>query len=233
MRTLTILSGEREHSDPWHSLPDTSARLAEVLAESFGPVLDVRVVGTTEDVGAAIAGSDLVVINTSGDLAVAPAESRAIVDALETHSRGGGGVVALHCASLAFRDDPRWRELLGGRWVPGVTMHPQIGLALVQVTDLAGAVDPSSSDFLLYDERYTALETSEDVDVVAVHTEDGLRHPLVWCRAATDDRGPVAYDALGHGVESFDSPEHRSLIVSLVRWALDGASARALSSAVI
>lgn len=219
MESIVIVSGEQEHSDPWHALPETSARVAEVLS----PLGSVRVVNTSaENLSEAIASADVVVVNVSGDLATEPADSASVVDALESHSAKGKGIVALHSSSLAFSDDPRWEAILGGRWVPGTTMHPQIGHAVVQATAEGRDAVTDFADFVLYDERYTALETRPDARILAVHTEDGLTHPLVWRRDAANGRGRVAYDALGHGVESFDSAAHRRLLTGLVVWACDG-----------
>ncbi|WP_382308220.1 ThuA domain-containing protein [Herbiconiux sp. UC225_62] len=215
MRSIVVVSGEQEHSDPWHGLAGTSAVVAEVLS----PLGAVRTVGTgATELAEAITSADVVVLNVSGDLAADPADSSPVVDLLEAHLAEGKGILALHSSSLAFSDDPRWSDLLGGRWEPGVTMHPQIGHALVQATDEGRDLLAGFDDFVLYDERYTALETRPGGRVLAEHTEDGLTHPLVWTREGADDRGRVAYDALGHGVESYDSAEHRRLLAELLDW---------------
>jgi type 1 glutamine amidotransferase len=215
VRSIVVVSGRQEHSDPWHGLAETSAAVAGVLS----PLGSVRTVATgDEQLAGAIAAADVVVLNVSGDLDADPAGSRAVVDLLDAHLAAGKGILALHSSSLAFSDDSRWPDMLGGRWVPGVTMHPQIGHALVQATDEGREALEGFDDFVLYDERYTALETRADDRILAVHTEDGLTHPLVWTREGADDRGRVAYDALGHGVESFDSAEHRRLLGRLLDW---------------
>jgi type 1 glutamine amidotransferase len=215
VRSIVVVSGEQEHTDPWHGLAGTSAAVAEVLS----PRAAVRTVGTADaELADAMISADVLVLNVSGDLATDPTDSRAIVDLLVAHLAAGKGILALHSSSLAFSDDPRWLDLLGGRWVPGVTMHPQIGHALVQATDEGHDELDGFDDFVLYDERYTALETRPDDRILAVHTEDGLTHPLIWTRERTDRRGRVAYDALGHGVESFDSAEHRRLLAQLLDW---------------
>jgi len=204
-RVAVVVTGVGVHSDPWHGLDATSAAASALLAPRF----EVRAI-TTDDV-AQLADADLVVLNVSGDLAEPPADSRAIVDALLAVHAAGTPILALHSTSLAFRDDARFAELLGGRWVPGVTMHPQIGVAVVQPADAATA-----SAFEAYDERYTALERRDDTELLAFHTEDGLTHPLVWVRDRADGRGAVAYDALGHGVESYLADGHAQLFGSLV-----------------
>jgi type 1 glutamine amidotransferase len=237
--SVVVLTGDGEHSDPWHALPEISARVAEVLVEQLalrtGSAPSIRLASTAAGPAGAFDGADVVLLAVSADLAEEPADSTAWVDALDAHSTAGGGIVALHSAALAFRGDARWASLLGGRWVPGITMHPQIGHALVQTTDAGSTAGAPAADFVLYDERYTGLETAGHVEVLALHTEDGQTHPLVWRvdasgaegrdargavgRVARGSAGRVVYDALGHGVESFDSPEHRALLGALVAWA--------------
>ncbi len=205
-RVAVVVTGVGVHSDPWHGLEATSAAASALLAPDFA-VRDI----TTDDLDQ-LEGADLVVLNVSGDLATPLADSRAFVDALLAVHASGTPILALHSSSLAFRDDDRFAELLGGRWVPGVTMHPQIGVALVQPAE--GAFGASA--FEVYDERYTALERRDDTELLALHTEDGLTHPLVWVRDAQDGRGAVAYDALGHGVESYLAEGHARLFRALV-----------------
>ncbi len=96
-------------------------------------------------------------------------------------------------------------------------MHPQIGTSLIQAAPHAH--NPLTfDDFTVYDERYTHLETSTQAQILAIHTEDGMTHPLIWANNAHKNYGRVAYDALGHGVESYDSPAHQQVFLSLVRW---------------
>ncbi|MBT2484407.1 MULTISPECIES: ThuA domain-containing protein [unclassified Microbacterium] len=204
-RRVVIVSGADGHADPWHALDATSAAIADVVSG----VGDVRIATTIDP--SSWGPADLLVLNVSGDLSVPPSPSGAQVDAIEAHHRAGGPILAMHSSSLAFRDDERWFRMLGGRWVPGVSMHPQIGNALIQTA----AVETSPSgmvafpgDFFVYDERYTSLDVRPHVQVLARHTEDGTTYPLVWWTGPTPSGGPVVYDALGHGVESFESAVH-------------------------
>ena len=204
--TTAILTGSGEHTDPWHALDETSAAVAAVLGAGV-----VRRVATDAVQPGSLEGVDVVVVNASGDPARQPADSSPVVDELLRHLGAGGGVVALHSSTIAFGDSARWARAVGGRWVPGVSGHPQIGHALVQ----AAGTPLLDRDFVVYDERYTGLEVAEDVEVVAFHTEDGITHPLVWVR---EGHGRVAYSALGHGVESYESP-NAELLRALVAWA--------------
>ncbi|MGM7671752.1 ThuA domain-containing protein [Microbacterium sp. A93] len=211
---IVVASGVGKHADPWHALEATSAAIAAIVADMG----HVRVV-TTDEVDA-WAGARVLILNVSGDLGMPPGSSALQMDAIVAHHNAGLPILAVHSSSLAFRDDPRWREILGGRWIPGVTMHPQIGNSLIQHTPadrLPEGVVAFEEDFFVYDERYTNLELDVAPHVLAIHTEDGHTHPIAWWKSAQDGHGAVVYDALGHGVESYDSRHHRAWLRDAVR----------------
>lgn len=226
---VIVLVGVGVHGDPWHALEATGSRAAEAL-RAAGAEVEVLRTDEPDALPAALAGADVLVANVSGDPALPPPDSAAIVDAILTHAGRGGGVLALHSSTLAFAGDPRWSALVGGRWVPGVSGHPPIGEALVQ-RSVRASVEPGPevpADFVLHDERYSDLEVAEGVTELAFHTEGEAVHPLVWVVEATDARaGRVAYDALGHGVESYDSAARRALLVALAGWVAPAASTTA------
>lgn len=205
-RPALIITGVGAHADPWHGLAATSAALASVLEERMPTLL----IDTDEVVGgAALTDAALIVVNISGDLATDAVAASAVLDPLLGAVASGIPLLAVHSSSLAFRDDPRWAELLGGRWVPGVTMHPQIGWSLVQPT-------APLSPFRVYDERYSHLEVGVGSALRAIHTDDGITHALAWSRRGDDGHGGVAYSALGHGVEAYRAAGTRALIHALV-----------------
>lgn len=209
------MTGVGSHVDRWHDLPSTSRALAGVLSETAA----CRLVGTDDAASGSLPRTDLLVVNVAGELAVPVADSSLIVDAIAAHSAAGGAIIGMHSASLAFAGEARWPAMLGGRWVPGVTDHPPIGQAQVEAAPPTPG-GPELHDFVVYDERYTGLEVNADVRTLAFHTENGTRCPLVWVRPGNHDRGPVIYNALGHGVESYESPDHRVMIQRLARWVL-------------
>lgn len=205
-RPALLITGVGAHADPWHGLTATSTALASVLAER----MPVHRIDTDEVAGgAALTDAALIVVNISGDLATDATAASAVLDPLLEAVASGIPLLAVHSSSLAFRDDPRWAELLGGRWVPGVTMHPQIGWSLVQPT-------PPLAPFRVYDERYSHLEIDSGSELRAIHTDDGITHPLAWSRQGTAGRGGVAYSALGHGAEAYRSAGTRALVHALV-----------------
>ena len=50
-------------------------------------------------------------------------------------------------------------------------------------------------------------------------TSAGARHPMIWAR----EHGPgrVVYDGLGHDARSYDSADHRALLLRAAAWLTD------------
>ena len=98
-------------------------------------------------------------------------------------------------------------------------MHPPIGEAAVQVSDGDHPVTAGLAPFTVFDERYSHLERSPAARVLLHHDLEGERHPLVW--VVEQDGARTVYDALGHDVRSYASPERIDLLQREVRWLLE------------
>lgn len=197
MTSLIVISGSGRYADPWHPFVETSARLAETLAE-FG---DVSVV---DDVDAAFVRlntepADLVVVNIGNSDDDAPSLAARV--GLAAHLDRGGAVLGVHSAATAFPQWAVWPTVLGGHWVRGTSFHPPQSECTIDVT--------GGEPFETVDERYTALELQPGVDVIATHEHDGATHPLAWAhRFGTAN---VGYVGLGHDASAYDSPGARAL----------------------
>lgn len=202
---IAVVCGTGAHTDSWHDLPATSRSLADAIAVATRATTAVHGL----DELTALGHPDALVLNVSGDMDAPLVDSRSVVDAILAMHAAGVRLLAVHSAAYAFRDDPRWATLLGGRWVPGVSGHPPIGAATIDVA-AADAAEPAS--FTVFDERYTDLEVAPDVTVVASHRLEERTHPLAWTRAG----GRVAYSALGHDPRSHTSAGHRALLARLL-----------------
>ena len=213
---IAVLVGAPPHTDAWHGLPASSLALASALA--LIPDTEVQVRTTTELSG--LADTGLLVVTVGGDPDATSNPDAAALDAILAAHAQGVPVLALHSSLYAFGGDPRWVALLGGRWVPGVSGHPPLGTATVQIVP----VEPSTTapSFPVIDERYTGLEVHPDSRVIATHLENGVQHPLVWVR--DDGTARVAYSALGHDERSYTSAGHRMLLTRLVGWVRRDAS---------
>ena len=206
-----ILSGAGEYADAWHPFPETSRRLAELLA---GAGCQTEI---TEDLPGRLqdlAGVDLLVVNAA---AGPSGSSRAGAEhGLAEFLAGGGGILAVHVGVCSLLDLPGWPEVSGAAWIAGRTMHPPLGPCRIDVRPIGHPLVASLGSFDVVDERYAHLDLRGGSTVLATHTHEGLDHPLVWARAV--GWGRLVADALGHGPESYDSPGHRALIAAAVDW---------------
>ncbi|WP_353813378.1 ThuA domain-containing protein [Agromyces sp. SYSU T00266] len=221
MRAM-ILSGAGRYADPWHPYAETSARLAELVADA-GFEVEIR-----EDVDAALGtlGDDvtLLVVNAGdpdrssidGEPLPADAEPAAVDDGpLAAALDRGIGILAVHAAASSLREVEAFDRAIGGRWEWDVSWHPPFGDARVHLVG-NHAVREGLDDFALEDERYSSLLLHDVIEPIAEHEQDGIRHPLVWAREIGPSR--LVYDALGHDTRSYDSPGHRALIANAIDW---------------
>jgi type 1 glutamine amidotransferase len=216
---VTVLSGHGRYEDRWHDFPATSHRIADTLVDAD---LDVTLVGTWPRTLADLGAPDLLVVNSGLGLPDAPTDDDAWAtgwNALRRYLGTGRPVIGIHTACNTFHDVPEWLDRLGGAWVDG-SMHPPIGLAAVTVTAPDHPItDDLGPGFDVWDERYSHLDLrADDAVVLATHDLDGTAQPLVWVRDTA--AGRTVYDALGHGLESYDTPQRRQLLQAEARWAL-------------
>jgi type 1 glutamine amidotransferase len=209
-----ILSGAGEYADPWHAFPETSGRLADVLA---GVGCDVEIAENLPERLSDLDDVDLLVVNA----AAGPSGSRRadVERALEGFLARGGGILAVHVGVCSLLDLPGWPDVSGAAWIPSRTMHPPLGSCRIDVRQSGHPVSAALSSFEVVDERYSHLDLRPGSDVLASHTHDGAEHPLVWAREIGPGR--VVADALGHGPESYDSAGHRALIRAAAGWLIE------------
>ena len=226
---VTVLSGHGRYEDSWHDFPATSHLIADTLADAD---LDVTVVGTwpctVTDLNRPdlnfpdLDWPDLLVVNSGFGLPDATKDDDAWAsawDGLRAYLASGRPVIGIHTACNTFHDVPEWLDRLGGAWV-GASMHPPISRASVSISNQDHPITAGlGAGFELWDERYSLLDLrADDAQVLATHDLDGTSQPLVWVR--DNDAGRSVYDALGHGLESYDSPDRRRLLQAEARWAL-------------
>jgi uncharacterized protein len=137
---------------------------------------------------------------------------------LRGHVHSGGGLLAMHGASICFDDWPEWRDLLGGVWDWDRSTHPPLdGPVTVAVATDRHPIVAGVGDFEIVDEVYGFLDRTDDVVGLMSSPHGGTDHPLLWAR--TVGSGRVVYDALGHHVPSYAVPEHRQIVRRAARWA--------------
>ena len=221
---ILVLAGRGRFEDPWHDHAATSHRLALIL----GVVGEVEVRSAFPDSLDDLDGVDLLVLNLS---CPKPGYVEADLDpgvdwsgftgALDAWARAGGRLLAVHQSALALDGDPRFEEILGGRWVDGVSGHPPIGdmrlrlaLGTHPVTDGLTAVEA-------FDERYCDLRVAPSSQVLGfVDDDEDEPHPALWVTEAHGGR--TVYSPLGHDLRSYASPTHQDLLINAALWLLEG-----------
>lgn len=224
MRAIVLSGG------PTHDFRTTSGLLAELLCEAG---LDVEVY---EDVDAGVArlGRDqagsgaLLVANLlrwtmrvpqrytdrAGEYGYSPPEW--VRSTVRAHLDRGGGLLAVHTASICFDDWPEWGAILGGRWNWASSWHPPAGTMRVSVVRPDHPLVSGVDDFSVHDECYSLLDLQSGVCPLLESEHSGNAHPLLWARRYGPGR--VVYDALGHDESAYRVPEHREILLRSARW---------------
>jgi len=125
---------------------------------------------------------------------------------------------ALHTAPISFDDWPEWGEWMGGSWYWPASYHPPISEVRLAAAD-RHCIIAGVEKFNVVDECYSKLAVSPDVTVLYSGETDKHEapEPLVWIKQVG---GRVAYDALGHDVESLNVPAHATMIRRCAAWLL-------------
>lgn len=213
MARLSILTDLAPYRDRWHAQTETSSRVADLLRE-MGHTVDLTsdpAIATGDEV-------DLLIVNLAGSGGATDPALSVHDGTLRAWADSSKPTLALHSSILALRGSDAWRDLLGGAWIPGVSGHPQIGTAIIDVLD-----HPATGDLdviTAYDERYSGLELGEGSTPLASHVEDGVRHVLAWASQRPGGARSV-YDGLGHGVESYDSASRIALLRHELAWLIE------------
>jgi hypothetical protein len=221
VRALVLAGGTEPYVDPWHPFAATSAALERIaLGLGFEVEVATDAAGRLADLG----GVDLLIAdvpspNVELDQGLLERASSGLAEFLSRPV----GVFALHVSVTTLLGLPQWSELMGARWVQGQTMHPPLGTWPVNVV-VGNSLAQSPGEFELVDELYSYLNFDGTHDSVIAHRLDDVDHDVVWTREVGSVR--VVADALGHGAESFDSPEHVRVISAALDWAADAARLR-------
>lgn len=141
-----------------------------------------------------------------------PRITQAQETALVQYVRGGGALVAVHCASYCFLNSDRYVELVGARF----KSH---GFGKVAVTTpsrehpaIAGVPDFESED-----ETYVHERHGSDRTILQTRPEGSAAEPWTWVRS--EGKGRVFYTAWGHDQRTWGNPGFQKLLVRGIAWA--------------
>ncbi|MDU0348921.1 ThuA domain-containing protein [Actinomyces sp. MRS3W] len=216
-----ILAGRGRYEDPWHDHAALSHEIA-LLLEEMGIGAEVR--SMFRDSFTDLEEVDLLIVNGGtgridpdfdGDDEAWEPVRRAVDD----YAFAGRPLLVHHQGINAFLDNPRWREIVGGRWIRGTTYHPEISDGVW--TPVAGShpIVEGLGPLHVYDERYTLLDVEPGSTVILTQYEAGADHPAAWVNTAGGVRS--VYDSLGHDLSSMRNLERRELLRREVRWLVE------------
>ncbi|HRJ43959.1 MAG: ThuA domain-containing protein [Caldilineaceae bacterium] len=127
--------------------------------------------------------------------------------------RDGGGVLALHAATVMREGNQLLGGLLGGRFL---SHPPQFDFTVTPLARQHPVID-GVGPFTVHDEFYMQ-ETSTDVTVHMTAEDRGAVHPMVWTKE--EGRGRVVYIAPGHTAGTWAAAEYQKLVRQGVVWLL-------------
>ena len=138
--------------------------------------------------------------------------SAAALDSLDAYLERGGGLLALHSASASYKEEPRFYEILGGRFV----RHGPVEEFAVQASAPEGEIFGKIPAFSVRDELYR--HEYDPANRIHLHTVvDGEHEPVVWTRRW--GQGRVCYCALGHTVGAVRHPQTHQILGRGLAWA--------------
>lgn len=142
------------------------------------------------------------------------------LECLEDFVRGGGGLLAVHSASASFREEERYFDILGGRFVEHGPIEP------FEVRPAApGPATPQESvfgdipAFSVKDELYRhEYDPGNQIHFYTPVEEEC--EPVVWTRRYS--QGRVCYCALGHTMSSMRHPQVWQILQRGLAWVAQG-----------
>jgi type 1 glutamine amidotransferase len=138
--------------------------------------------------------------------------SAAALDRLDAYLGRGGGLLALHSASASYKEELRFYEILGGRFV----RHGPVEEFAVQPSAPDDEIFGGIPAFSVRDELYRHEYDLENR--IHLYTQvGGEREPVVWTRRW--GQGRVCYCALGHTVGAVRHPQTQQILDRGLAWA--------------
>lgn len=135
-------------------------------------------------------------------------------DALLTFVESGHAFLPIHCASACFGNEPRFADLVGGRF----KSHKA---AIFQTTFIAPnhPIFKGVKPFETWDETYVHDRlNSEGRTLLAERVEGETREPWTWIRQ--QGKGHVFYTASGHDERTWSNPDFLQLLRNAIVWSV-------------
>jgi len=112
---------------------------------------------------------------------------------LERFVASGKGLIGIHNATDTWKNDPRYVEMIGGKFVT----HPAQLSVHVDIVDRDHPITRGLQEFDAWDELYVMDTNPEGYHLLMeTHSHDNRALPITWVRE--HGTGRVFYTALGH-----------------------------------
>lgn len=125
--------------------------------------------------------------------------------------RGGGALLAMHCATVSGRPNPALAALVGGVFL----RHPPRFTFMVVPMAREHPVTQGIEAFSVHDELYIQ-EYDPPVEIHMVAQDRGVAYPMVWTKP--EGQGRVAHIAMGHGPEVWSLKPYQRLLLQATGW---------------
>ena len=133
------------------------------------------------------------------------------VTALEQFVQGGGGLLAIHSATASFKEEPRYFDMVGGRFIG----HGPVEPIAIRPADKDDEIFGGIGSFTVTDELYVH-ELKADIQVHFQTTYQDQSAPMVWTRLM--ENGRVCYVCPGHRTETMQQPEIQEILRRGLKW---------------
>lgn len=131
--------------------------------------------------------------------------------ALRMWVRDGGGLLALHAATVLRESNMPMRALIGGRFL---SHPPQFDFTVTPLAHKHPILDGVRA-FSVRDEFYIQ-EFDPEITIQMTAEDRGAVYPMVWTK--NEGRGRVVYIAPGHTASTWATDNYRQLLRQSTRW---------------
>ncbi len=129
------------------------------------------------------------------------------------HIAAGNGFTTFHSGADSFREDPVYREMVGGYFVT----HPAYRTYQVSITKVDSPITRGITEFMITDEQYI-LNVDPQVTVLANSLHEGQLMPVLWTKS--HGQGRVFYSALGHDTRAVEQEMFQKLLLRGALWSV-------------
>lgn len=136
------------------------------------------------------------------------------VAALVEFVKSGGAIIGIHGATASFKKNPRYHELLGGKF----TGHGLPRKIKVKILDSNHEITMDVDDFTIKDEPYNHDLLEDEIHVLVTRNDKNKQEPMAWTRDFGE--GKVIYIAFGHFGKCFKNPNFVKLVNNAINWSL-------------